>query len=61
MDKVRLAGVIGFVIGILLIIQKLVFYGAVYTPRYFLDVFDHGLYGIVLVVVGLALLIARKG
>ncbi|NWG09030.1 MAG: hypothetical protein HXX80_01740 [Nitrososphaerales archaeon] len=62
MNRWKMIGIISIIIGALLIAQKMVFYGAVYTPRYFFDIFDHGLYGIVFLVVGLILSIGiRRG
>ncbi|MGQ9718482.1 MAG: hypothetical protein ACUVWK_01300 [Nitrososphaerales archaeon] len=62
MNRWKLIGIISLITGTSLIIQKMVFYGAIYTPRYFLDVFDHGLYGIIFFIVGLILSIGiRRG
>jgi hypothetical protein len=55
-SKRKLIGIISIIIGASLITEKMVHYGVVYTPRFFLDVFDHGLYGFILIVVGLVLL-----
>ncbi|MEM3383844.1 MAG: hypothetical protein QXF43_04170 [Nitrososphaerales archaeon] len=57
MKLIKMIGLISLIIGLSFIIQKIICYGAIYTPRYDFDVFDHGLYGIILSIFGIALLI----
>lgn len=60
MRLIKKLGLISLIIGLSFIIQKIICYGAIYTPRYDFDFFDHGLYGIILSIIGIALLIWNK-